>query len=226
MKRYNIFYQVHKGLRELLYQTASRLQQTDFIQQEEADEILAQINEVLDLFDKHAHTEDNFVLSAIEEKEPAVANMFEAEHVMDHALANRLRSLVNMFHHTVSTDERNELASAIRFSYIEFMVFNLNHMGKEESELNLLLWKHFSDETLHGITQQILSHLSPDAMLRFSRWMLRGLSNTEIIAWLKQVKNSAPDAAFNGMLQMAEKELPVQRWSLVQEGITEGAMLV
>ena len=35
MNRYNIFYQVHKGLRELLYNTASRLQQTDFTNAEE-----------------------------------------------------------------------------------------------------------------------------------------------------------------------------------------------
>ena len=54
MQRYNIFNQVHKGLRELLYQTASRLQQTDFSTHQEREAILEQVNIVVDLFDKHA----------------------------------------------------------------------------------------------------------------------------------------------------------------------------
>ena len=55
--------------------------------------------------------------------------------------------------------------------------------------------------------------------------MMRGLSCTEIINWLKEVKNNAPDFVFNGMLRLAEKELTSNRWNTVQEGITEGAML-
>ena len=37
MKRYNIFNQVHKGLRALLYETIIKLQQTDFTDTEDAD---------------------------------------------------------------------------------------------------------------------------------------------------------------------------------------------
>ena len=65
MQRYNIFYMIHKGLRQMLYQTASRMLQTDFSQSEDTNELLPQITELLDLFDGHAQTEDNFVLPAI-----------------------------------------------------------------------------------------------------------------------------------------------------------------
>ena len=63
MKRYNIFNQVHKGLRALLHETILKLQQTDFTDAEDAEEAVEQVQTVLALFDEHAHTEDSFILS-------------------------------------------------------------------------------------------------------------------------------------------------------------------
>lgn len=72
MKRYNIFYQVHKGLRAMLYETAIQLQQTDFSNADEAGNII-RIKEVVELFDKHAHSEDNNILNAIESLKPSAS---------------------------------------------------------------------------------------------------------------------------------------------------------
>ena len=44
MKRYNLFYQIHKGLRTMLYETAIGLQQTDFCNEEETDAIAERIS--------------------------------------------------------------------------------------------------------------------------------------------------------------------------------------
>jgi hemerythrin-like domain-containing protein len=225
MKRYNIFYQVHKGLRALLYETAIQLQQTDFSNEKEANFIAARISEVVELFDKHAHSEDNNILNTIESLEPSVASLFAEEHIKDHALSNRLTAIINMFNATGNDAEKEELGSALRAAYTEFVAFNLQHMAKEESQLNQLLWKHFSDEELHAITIQIISKIPASQLNAFNVWMMRGLSNNEIIYWLKQVKNTAPDEVFNGMMQLAEAELPYDRYSIVTESLTEGAML-
>lgn len=225
MKRYNVFYQVHKGLREMLYQTASQLQHTDFVKTDETLAVATQMTAVLALFDQHAHTEDNFILTAIEVYEPAVATLFEEEHVQDHVLSNKLTNLLNMLQAVNEPCERNELGSAIHYAFIEFLVFNLKHMAKEEDVLNNLLWKYYSDDQLQALTQKILAYLQPDALQQYSAWMMRGLSCNEIIIWLKEVKNNAPDFVFNGMLCLAENELTINRWNAVQEGITEGAML-
>lgn len=225
MNRYNIFYQVHKGLRVLLYTTATTLQQTDFYNEEEANASMKLVAETVDLFDEHAHTEDHFVLPAIEMHEPTAAAMFEEEHVQDHVLSNQLRSLLNIFRHSGSEAETLQTGGAIRIAFTEFMIFNLQHMAKEESKLNNLLWKHFTDEQLKGITQTIITNIPPDKMMIFSAWMMKGLSNNEIINWLKEIKNNAPEFVFNAMLNLAEKELTAARWNNVQASITEGAML-
>jgi hemerythrin-like domain-containing protein len=225
MKRYNIFYQVHKGLREMLYQTSSLLQQTDFEVAEESDSALTQLKQVLALFGKHADTEDSLVLPAIEVYEPSVTLLFEEEHAKDHELSNRLRSLINMFHVTSAAEEQSVFGSAIRFSFAEFMIFNLQHMAKEETVLNNLLWNYYTDDQLQGITQLILTNLPQEIMMQYSTWMMRALSNTEIKNWLCQIKNNAPDFVFSSMLALAQAELSGHRWNIIQESITEGAMV-
>ena len=62
-------------------------------------------------------------------------------------------------------------------------------------------------------------------MAFFSRWMVRGLNNTEILHWLKGVKNTAPRPAFLALLSVAENELHPRRWNIVQESLAEGAMV-
>ncbi len=225
MQRYNIFYLVHKGLRQMLYQVATRLQQVDFINAEEVDLISDMITETLDLFDKHANTEDKIVLPQIERMEPSIVNLFEQEHVEDHALSNRMRALLNMYHHTVSSEEKVELGSAIRLAFIEFMIFNLKHMAKEENELNNLLWKYYSDTQLQELTQRIIAEAGPETSAKNMRWMLRAISNNEIVNWLKDTKNNASEQVFGYLLAIALEELPADRCSKVIEGITEGAMV-
>jgi hypothetical protein len=225
MQRYNIFSQVHKGLRAMLYHTANKLQQTDFSDAAEGDLVMKQVIEIMDLFDRHAFTEDSFILPAIEQHEPGVASLFENEHVEDHGLSNRLRSLVHMFNHTFSPLEKNILGGSIRFAFVQFLIFNLEHMGKEEDVLNNLLWAHYADEELHGITREILAHIAPEDMARYSRWMIKGLSNSEIIAWLKEVRNTAPGFVFTNLFTMAEAELPEQRWLKVKDSLVDGAMV-
>jgi Hemerythrin HHE cation binding domain len=225
MKRYNIFHEVHKGLRTLLYETAIQIQQTDFINKEEAELVMEEIKNGLELFDKHAHSEDRFVFAAIQPYEPAVVDAFEQEHVKDHALGECLATLVDTFSNAVSDDEKLRNGNLLYQAFIEFMIFNLQHMAKEEDIINKILWRHYTDEALKGITGNIIANIAPLQMAQFTKWMMKGLSNYEIAGWLKEVKNTAPDFVFQSLMQCAMQELNAQRLQLVQEAITEGAMV-
>lgn len=224
MSRYNIFNQVHKGLRALLFETALQLQQTDF-DTDEAETVVQQLQVLIDLFDKHAHTEDTFILPAIASVSPSVIAEFEQEHKEDHELGMHLRGLLTAFAHAVSSAEKSAIGTSLTQSFLDFMVFNLRHMAKEEDIINKALWKHYTDASLHGLTQQIVASIPPDAMTAYSNCMMRGLSNNEITAWLKEVKNNAPDFVFQSLMCMAEAQLSSSRWQQVRESITEGAML-
>ena len=122
--RYNTFYQVHKALRAMLYETATN-QRTDFNSGEEVRSLLANITTVVDVFDKHAYNEDHFVFPAVEQYEPSVVDSFEQEHVRDHELSTQLRTLINIYNSLNTDDERIQLGSALRKAFVDFLVLTL-----------------------------------------------------------------------------------------------------
>jgi hypothetical protein len=109
---------------------------------------------------------------------------------------------------------------------MQFMIFNLEHMAKEESILNKILWRYYSDDEIIHIQHKIVSALSPGSASTVSRWMMRGLNNPEIIRWLKTIEELAPETVFENLFAIAESELPEQRFRLVLEALTDRMILV
>ena len=105
------------------------------------------------------------------------------------------------------------------------MVFNVQHMANEETMLNKILWRYYSEEEILTIQNNILANLTPWSATNASRWMVRGLNNPEIVSWLRSVEESAPEAAFQKLFATAESELPERRSRQVLESFTEGVML-
>ena len=223
--RYNIFNQIHKALRAMLYDTALVLQQTHFANPDESESALEKIKVVLDQFDKHAKHEDDFVLPAIAHYEPSLVDAFEQEHVEDHTLAENLRNQVKSFE-LITEDQKKMLAGRdILHAFIAFMTFNLNHMGREETVLNQRLWRYYTDPELILLSQKILASLPAEEVALSSTWMMRGLSNSEITTWLKAVQTNAPEPVFNHLFYTAEKELSHSRFRKILEDLTEGVMI-
>jgi hypothetical protein len=225
MQRYNIFLQIHKGLRALLYETALQMQHTDFWNVEEGENAIEAVSDVVRLFEKHAATEDTLVFPSVEKYDPAVSDAFEQEHVKDHLLGNMLTEAMVSYREAAVINEKAEAGRRVQLAFTKFMVFNLEHMAKEEEVINPILWRHYSDPELMGITQVILSKLSQEDRIEVSRWMMRGLNNSEITGWLKGVEKNAPEDVFRSLFVTAEKELPERRFREVLENLTEGAML-
>lgn len=224
MNRYNVFYQIHKALRALLYDTGIQLQQTDFIDTKERNAAIIRLEEVIAMFESHADKEDSYILPALQQYEPSVTSLFADEHVQDHALGEQLNSLLLRARQRLTGEEFIQLGSSINKTFTEFMVFNLNHMAKEEIILNQLLWRYYSDEEIHKITERILASIEPRFLQLASYWMVRGLSNNEIIFWLQQMKGKVPEQAFDGLIQLINAELPDERSIVILESLTEGAM--
>jgi hemerythrin superfamily protein len=225
MQRYNMFHQVHKGLKALLYETAIQVQHTDFWNIDEGEDIIEKINEVVILFEKHAHSEDGFIFPAVEKYEPAVADAFGQEHVKDHFLGKLLAASMDLYKNAEIITEKAEAGRQVHAAFSKFLLFNIEHMGKEEDVLNPILWRYYTDAELMKITEQIIAAIPLDYRAQYSKWMMRGLNNAEITGWLRGVEKNAPENVFQSLFVTAEKELPERRFRQVLEGLTEGAML-
>lgn len=225
MQRYNSFNMIHKALRAMMYDTALTLQQTDFTSSNEAEKALEKVETVIEQFEQHAYHEDTFMLPAIEAFEPSLVAEFENEHVEDIQLGNRIKTLLKIFNSLEINEERVNCGSCISKAFRDFMIFNLEHMAKEESDINQALWKHYTDQELLELNAKLTASIPPDQKMMSAKWMLRSINKVEAINWLKAVKHSTPSFVFQSLIELAETELPEQIKTEVLEGVMEIEML-
>ena len=226
MPRYNGFSLIHKALRAMLYDTALCIQQTYFANTDEAEIALEKTETVLHTFEQHAHYEDAFVNPALEIYEPALAERFENEHVEDLLLSNRLKNLVNVYRSLNFSAERVEAGSAISKTWVEFMVFNLQHMAKEESILNQALWKHYSDEEIIALNERLVKSIPPHEMHTNALWMIRSGNDNDLITWIKGIKKSAPQFVFQSLITIVKNELPAYRSTTIVGAVTDEVAVI
>jgi len=225
MQRYNIFNQLHKGLQALLYDTAIMLQQTAFCQGTEGKYAIEKLEILLHLFSQHASVEDTQLLPGLRPfDEPAIISL-EKDHQADRVATSRLKGLMQTYERSVSGDEKLEAGKLLTHAYREFLISNLKHMTREEEVLNNILWNRFTDTEIFAIEQNLLSHIPHEELTIYSQWMIRGMNNLEIIAWLKTIEKTAVGPVFQVLFAMAEHELSAIRWQKIQEGLMEGALV-
>lgn len=209
-ERYNTFNQIHKALRNMLYDTALNLQVTD-LSSERAATTIARLEKTLHLFDDHAMHEDKFILPHVKRHNAQLVDDLEKDHLVDHKLSDDLANYITAWKEAPDAYNRASLGSRIFYAFNEFVAFNLYHMNREENELIYVLWKYYSDAEIIQMEQEILKVIPPDTLMLESRWMMRSINDTEIIRWLGAVKNNAPEEVFKDFLRMAEEELAPER---------------
>lgn len=220
MERYNTFNIIHKGLRAALYQTAQQLQQTDFTEDEQAEEALNSVREIVLLFEGHAHKEDTFILPMINEYEPSVVASFNAEHEEDEKLGIELNSAVEKVGNSSTLPEKIASGRELTESFVRFMVFNLEHMAKEEDIINKILWRYYSDDEIKAVSSQISASTPPWMQDFYAKWILRGINNSETAVWIKAVEKGVPPVVFQTLLQKAEQELPAGRFQKIRQSFS------
>jgi Hemerythrin HHE cation binding domain len=214
--RFNPFSQIHKGLRALLYDTALLIQHTDFTKEEEIRKITDRVHFVNETFATHAHVEDHQVFPMIAEFAPEVVTDFESQHQTDHELSEGLQKCLNLFTETNSPEQNLWAGNELLQAFNSFLAFNVEHMKKEETIINAVLWEHYSDAQLLQKVQQISASMPIEENMSHSIWMLKGLAVYEIITWYKDIQQAAPPFVFENFCQLAEKTLTPARWNRVK----------
>jgi hypothetical protein len=225
MQRYNIFNQLHKGLQALLYDTAIMIQQTAFCQPAEGQFTLEKLNTLLHLFSEHALLEDTYLLPVLRPFDESSIIVLEKDHQAGRVSTSRLKGLMQGYELAVSSSDKLAISKSIIDAYRDFLVCNLKHMALEEEVLNNILWCRFSDAEIFVMEQHILSRIPQEELTVYSQWMIRGMNNHEIIAWLKTIEKTAVGPVFQVLFAMAESELSAIRWQKIQEALMEGALV-
>ncbi len=224
MTRYNVFLSIHKGLRLMMYDVSKDLQHTDFDSADNNPTSLQKLSETLDIFDAHAGHEDNFIFSMLTPHAPELVAEMEAEHETDHQLSHELRTLIAAYKDATDAHEKHTLGTRICHSYNAFIAFNLTHLTKEETVVNEVLWKHYTDMDIIMANRALVGSLKPEEIQMSAIWMIRSNSNNELIKWLKGMKNNVPPPVMDMLMGMAKTELAEERFGTIIREVTEVAV--
>ncbi|UYQ93644.1 hypothetical protein MKQ68_00830 [Chitinophaga horti] len=223
--RYNVFNQLHKGVRAMLYHLATLIQQTDFGRDEQAIAVLAELEALLLRLQRLHQLEDRFVIPAVQVYHASLAEDFKQEHLTADAQRADLSEQVAQWR--IAKDEAGRVKAGMRifYDFNEMIAFTLYHMNKEEKVLNKVLWSHYPDNAIMQLESAMLGAVSPCYLLEESRWMLRAINDAEVISWMAGIKNNAPHEIFSAFMGLAEQELPYHRWRIVQTALSDGMLI-
>lgn len=221
--RYNIFFRTHQGLRALLYETALQVQRTDFSLPAEAEATLETLVEMLQIFEQHTVSEDAWIFPALEGFDPAVRDAFAQEHVKDRLLSKLVHESLKLYGSATCAEDKMAVGNTIQQSFDRFLHFSLTHMAREEEVLNPILWQYYSDRDLEEISVCIDEATSDEWLHRLNRWMIRGLNQTHLLYWMKQVSGTATSAELDVIIRLAESNLPASRHRRLLEGLQDAS---
>lgn len=216
IKKFNLFNQIHKGLRALMFETALKSQQADFTDEQQSSEIFEQIELLLTLMHEHAHHEDVCILTEARVHHQKVIEDFEKDHHEDQELADLLK--VSIRECKNSTPElAHHAGNKLLFRLNDFIAFNLEHMNREEEILNNLLWETYNGAKIMDIQHNIQQMIPANKTFIYFKWMIKGLNDFEITSWLQAVKNDAPEFVFKALEGECIKILPKNRWQKIHD---------
>lgn len=175
--RFDLYRNIHKGIRAMLLDLVTRSGRTDFTEAEEVASLIGATQDIFELLESHAHTEDTFIMPVLREAAPSLAREFDEEHEDQEARLPGLLAALERIDPASPNAAQEGHRFTIHLSRIAGEL--LTHMADEELELNPALWSHSTDETLGAIEGQIVGSVPPDKMMRYLRWMIPAMNPRE-----------------------------------------------
>jgi hypothetical protein len=225
MEQLNIFRQVHRIGRVMLNETAISLQLANFRSQTEAEGIASKVNAIVLLWEDYLAKEQAFLLPAIAEYEPSVADAFRQELQTCTDLLGDLSLAAEETVRTMEAEQRAEAGRRLETTYTQFLRTQLSLMANKEHLLNPILTRYYPTDFLRSIQEELIQHDSCQASLIQVAWIIKIFEEKELVAWLKAVEKKASSQCMQLLLSAAEEQMEAQRFDRVSGALTEGALV-
>jgi hypothetical protein len=225
--RFDMYQPIHKGLRNFMCDTLSRVGRVDVFDVEDLARTLAQLEALLGFCAKHLAHENEFLHAAIAARVPGGAGRTVDDHVEHQhsieALRGEARTLL-----AAPDAERLTLALRLYRHLALFVAENLQHMHVEETANNALLWAHYSDAELVQIHDRLIASIDPADNMEVMRWMVPALSPVQRAGLLGEMKAHAPAPVFDAVIDLVRPQLDIRDWTKLASaiGVPQQAALV
>ena len=215
-QRYNIFKKTHKGLRGMLFDAGARIQQTDFTKAKHADAAIDIVKQTTRSFLYHLSKEDNVLYLSVVLYAPYIVAMIEQTNAKDEKLARSIDQIIDNYKNLDTKNEMISFGLQLQAAFFEFTAAVLQHMNKEETVINELLWSNYTDKQLVALEVEMLKQSTPEACTWYTGKILKELSNAEIIIWINGIAELASSTIIEKLINTTQRVLPIDRWQMIR----------
>ena len=215
-QRYNIFQRTHKGMRSMLFDAGARIQQTDFTKTKQADAAIEVVKQTTRSFLYHLSKEDNILYHSVILYAPYIISMIEQTNAKDEKLAKTVDEIIEGYKNLETKHELNAFGLQLQAIFFEFTAAVLQHMNKEETVVNELLWSNYTDKQLVALEVEMLKQSTPEACTWYTGKILKELSNSEIIVWINGIAEHASSNIIEKLISTTQRVLPIDRWQMIR----------
>lgn len=217
--RFDMYMQIHKGLRSLMAATLVEVGRMDWQDPAERDATLARLGKLLEVCRGHLEHENQFVHTAIERRMPGAAGQTEADHLEHVAAIDQLRRRIDALRQA-SGDAAGAAALALYRELAVFVAENFLHMQVEESRNNASLWSAYSDEELVEIHDALVASIPAEEMSYLLGLMLPAMAPAERVQMMLGMKAGMPAEAFSGVLEVVRQALSDRDWAKLSASVS------
>jgi hemerythrin-like domain-containing protein len=214
--RPDLFTQIHKGIRSLLYDLGNNIQTADFSSRESSATALNRLDHDLDLLHEHGGHEDSVYFPPLKEHEGEVVHLMTDEHAEIGRKIGSVREAMRVVREAEDGDLALERGGKLNKIFNHFAAYYLRHMNHEEETAMPAMWRHFTDEELLAMRAAVQTSIPPQRYAEWLKWMMPSLNDPELVGFLGAMKESAPPAVMERVLSIAGTALAAGRWQAVR----------
>lgn len=217
-KRPEIYTKVHKALRKALFDLSYTAGNTDFTNDESLVSFAKFYHEVIKFIEEHGKNEELYQLPVLESKLPGSTIRDNREHEI---IVKKIKLLKRSFNNLVFSSAVDRILKGEVFYHLlnEFISDYLIHMRDEELETAKLFYEHCTDEEMISAFKKIITNTPPQDMMIMLKYMIPALNCSERVDLLTNLKQNAPQPAFNAVMILAQSLLPTEDWEYLRNQI-------
>jgi hypothetical protein len=92
-----------------------------------------------------------------------------------------------------------------------FIAENLEHMQREETDHNQVLWALYTDTELEAIHDALVASVPPEEMAQLLRWMAASFAPAELAGLCASMRDTLPPGPFGGVMEGVYAQLDAPR---------------
>lgn len=215
LSKTDLFTFIHKSLRNIIYDSSSNLQVTDFSNSDETQSMMKRLVNHLELLHEHAENEDNIIFPEIAESEPLMIKELNEEHKELEQKLNNILSQIEQIRNSASDEERFEQGKILNDLFNDFSAAYLAHMNHEEQTVLHASQKYLTDAELIAIRIRIQTRISPEQYKIWLHWMLKSLNNNELKNLILGMQAGAPKQVLDYVLEVMKNVMSDSRRKVI-----------